>query len=325
MTDEDKRVKAAMERHGFFGWTMSRLESGLFNDSYLLERGDGSRLEIAQDDRLILRIAPPDQRGALFYERNMMRQEPEVHRLVRENTIIPVPRIYYFDDSRDIMDRDYMLMEWMPGTPMSQASMSQTALARAFRHAGRYLSTLHHEVQRDRFGYLGAHRCMPPQSTWMSAFEVMWGKLCEDVHTCGVYAVHELKKALQAFENRREAFRIEGRAALLHMDIWAQNILVDHEGNITAILDWDRALWGDPGIEFAVLEYCGFDNAAFNDGYGQRWPRDDQSGIRAVFYHLYEVQKYLVIWRTRRAGRDGEIENYKKYCLDTIDKMLQMQ
>ena len=36
--------------------------------------------------------------------------------------------------------------------------------------------------------------------------------------------------------------------ALFHMDVWGQNILVDDEGHMTALLDWNRALWGDPEI-----------------------------------------------------------------------------
>ena len=41
---------------------------------------------------------------------------------------------------------------------------------------------------------------------------------------------------------------------LLHMDVWSQNILIDEEGNVTGLVDFDRALWGDVEIEFAVLD-----------------------------------------------------------------------
>jgi len=52
-------------------------------------------------------------------------------------------------------------------------------------------------------------------------------------------------------------------ASLLHLDAWAQNILVDEAGNVTGLVDLDRALWGDPGIEFAVLDYCGISEPVF--------------------------------------------------------------
>ncbi|WP_256973118.1 aminoglycoside phosphotransferase family protein [Nostoc sp. T09] len=56
---------------------------------------------------------------------------------------------------------------------------------------------------------------------------------------------------------------------LLHMDVWFQNILVDSAGNVTGLVDFDRALWGDPEIEFAVLDYCGISEPAFWRGYGR--------------------------------------------------------
>jgi fructosamine-3-kinase len=105
------------------------------------------------------------------------------------------------------------------------------------------------------------------------------------------------------------------------MDIWAQNILVNEHGQITAILDWDRALWGDPEIEFAVLDYCGFNHDGFWDGYGTKPEHTPEFLIRQKFYHLYEVQKYLVIWQLRRPERSGDIAHYKKYCLELIDQL----
>ncbi|OUL36382.1 hypothetical protein BV372_08175 [Nostoc sp. T09] len=56
---------------------------------------------------------------------------------------------------------------------------------------------------------------------------------------------------------------------MLHMDVWFQNILVDSAGNVTGLVDFDRALWGDPEIEFAVLDYCGISEPAFWRGYGR--------------------------------------------------------
>jgi fructosamine-3-kinase len=107
------------------------------------------------------------------------------------------------------------------------------------------------------------------------------------------------------------------------MDIWSQNILIDNKGNITGIVDWDRALWGDPEIEFAVLDYCGFNNAAFWEGYGKQPEQSKENRVRMIFYHLYEVQKYLVIYTLRRSQPERVIQ-YKNYALDVIDKLLKV-
>ena len=109
----------------------------------------------------------------------------------------------------------------------------------------------------------------------------------------------------------RSAFDREVPSSLLHMDIWHQNILVDGSGRVTAILDWDRALWGDPEIEFAVLDYCGVSVPEFWVGYGRERPRTPEAAIRNRFYLLYEVQKYILIRICRRESR-AQAERYRE-------------
>jgi fructosamine-3-kinase len=94
------------------------------------------------------------------------------------------------------------------------------------------------------------------------------------------------------------------------MDLWWENILVEG-GRITGVLDWDRALWGDPEIEFAVLDYCGMSRPAFWEGYGADRPKDGTAEVRRKFYVLYELQKYIVIERKRRAD-PAKADLYKR-------------
>jgi fructosamine-3-kinase len=90
---------------------------------------------------------------------------------------------------------------------------------------------------------------------------------------------------------------------LLHMDVWSQNILVDETGNVTGLVDFDRALWGDKEIEFAVLDYCGISEPPFWKGYGAQRDESASAMIRRQFYLLYEIQKYMPIsvWRRQDA------------------------
>jgi fructosamine-3-kinase len=120
-----------------------------------------------------------------------------------------------------------------------------------------------------------------------------------------------------AFDDRRGLFAHGPKSRLLHMDVWAQNILVDAEGRLTGLIDWDRALWGDPEIEFAVLDYCGISEPEFWDGYGTDGdPRqgDEAAQVRRFIYLLYEMQKYIVI----RKGRGSDVSaamRHRDQCL----------
>jgi len=78
------------------------IRTGKFNSSYWVRAGE---------EELVLRIAPPDDSAFVFYERNMMRQEPELHARLRAETSLPVAEILAFDDSRALIDRHYLLMD----------------------------------------------------------------------------------------------------------------------------------------------------------------------------------------------------------------------
>lgn len=99
------------------------------------------------------------------------------------------------------------------------------------------------------------------------------------------------------------------------MDVWAENILTDSKGQLIGLVDWDRACWGDPEIEYAVLDYCGISTPGFWQGYsptGQD-PRanDPDAAFRRIFYLLYEVQKYIVIRIARNQDPPGA-ERYRQ-------------
>jgi aminoglycoside phosphotransferase (APT) family kinase protein len=269
------------------------VRTGKHNASYWVDSDRG---------RFVLRIAPPDDAGFLFYERLMMRQEPELHALVCARTDIPTAEIVGYDFGRTRIDRDYLLMTALPGTPLSDIpGFTLTQFNRALEQVGRYLRRLHAIVQAEdqAYGYLGAHSPMEPQPTWAAAFRVMWNKLLDDVVACGSYSSEEAQAMRDLLDLHIDRFDRPVTPSLLHMDVWSQNILVDEAGNVTGLVDFDRALWGDVEIEFAVLDYCGISEPPFWKGYGIERDTSPAAIIRRQFYLLYEVQKYMPIrvWR----------------------------
>lgn len=269
----------------------------------------------------ILRIAPPDDAPLLFYERRMMWQEPTLHRLIRARTSIPVAEVVAYDFSRTLIDRDYVLLEALPGLALSEVTtLNHRQFNRALTQVGEYLGQLH-ELTAGAFGYLGEHRPMKPQPTWWAAFELMWDRLLEDVAACGWYSAQEARAMREVLAAHREFFQGPAQAHLLHMEVWSQNILIDPEGNVTGLLDFDRALWGDPELEFAVLDYYGVSASAFWEGYPVPRPFDHAAQIRRRFYLLYEMQKYMPLC-TWRADDAGEAQSYKQNCQVLASRLL---
>jgi aminoglycoside phosphotransferase (APT) family kinase protein len=287
------------------------LRTGKHNASFWVDSDRG---------RFVLRIAPPDEIGFLFYEYLMMRQEPDLHALMRANTTLPVAEIVGYAFDRAQIDRDYVLMAVLPGTPLSDVpDLTPARFERVLGQVGAYLRELHTLTAPEclgvaAHGYLGVHGPMEPQASWAAAFHVMWNKLLDDVVACGSYSQQEAQAMRDLLERYIEHFDRPVVPRLLHMDVWSQNILINGNGDVTGLVDFDRALWGDVEIEFAVLDYCGISEPAFWEGYGASRDMSPEAMIRRQFYLLYEVQKYMPIRVWRRNDPAGALR-YKQNSL----------
>ena len=308
-SQDQLRRAAEKHLHGGGEAAFSRITTGKFNTSYYVSSAAGE---------YVIRIAPPPGTPCIFYEREMMKQEPGIHALLLAKTDVPVAPIVAFDQTREVLPSDFLLMRRLPGRAASESALSRSAVDRLFEQTGKALAAIHAQ-EANRYGYLGEHRCMEPQHTWKSAFIVMWNKLLDDIEGTDVYATGEIARMRGLLADHLSSFDHEVRPQLLHMDIWAQNLLCDASGNLTGLVDFDRALWGDPQIEYAVLDYCGVSTPAFWKGYGAQRPSDRDAGIRHRFYYLYELQKYVVIEALRHSNRRAA-DGYREHALSLANE-----
>ncbi|MBD3419399.1 MAG: phosphotransferase [Chitinivibrionales bacterium] len=286
----------------------SRILTGRFNTSWFVT---------APDAEYVLRIAPPQDTFCLFYERNMMKQEPGIHQVLLDTTSIPVPRILAFDESHELIESDYLIMERIYGDPLSQRPASK---ANVLSEIGNYLRQAHGRTS-ESYGYVGQHHPHPPQRSWIDAFYLMWHKLIDDVIASGHYSPEEGHHMKSLLATHIHLFDRPVKSSLLHMDVWAENILIDRHNSVAGLIDWDRAVWGDPEIEFAVLDYCGISEPAFWEGYGSARDNSAAAQTRTVFYLLYELQKYIPI-RHFRQNSPAAARSYKAQVMHIANRAL---
>ena len=272
--------------------------------------------------RYVVRVAPPDSMLQLFYERRMMLQEPEIHLRIKAETDVPIPDILYSDFSRGRIGRDYLIMPLLPGTPLSEAKLTGPALERALFQWGTHIAKIHTIVDgENRYGYLGENRPMEPQSSWPAAFREMFRLELDDIVAAGVYTREIAEWALALLDSRLETFEHCRAAHLLHGDIWTTNLLVTQDGDVTGVLDFDRACWGDVEWDIAVAEYCGITQSAFWEGYGTKVEtHEGEARIRRLFYLLYEHQKYIIIALSSRRKDPAGARRYASECLEILKK-----
>ncbi len=288
-----------------------QITTGRFNTSYIVKCGNRE---------LVLRIAPPRDIGLIFYEKNMMAQEPAIHKFLKEKTSLPVPEIYVYDNSHLIIDSDYLIMEKLDGMSAADANfLTKKQWDYVLFQVGEFLNELH-SLKTEKYGYLGEHHPMKPQDDWASAFKIMWNKMINQIVEVGCYSEKEYNFLIQLLDKYMEVFEHNPASSLLHMDIWHQNIMIDRNGKVIGIVDWDRALWGDMEIEFSVLDYCGISGQAFWKGYGKERNFSKNAQIRNIFYLLYEIQKYIIIYATRRNNR-STTEQYKRHVFNLAERL----
>lgn len=131
--------------------SLERIRTGKFNTSFFVQAGE---------QNLVLRIAPSQNAVLLFYERNMMRQELPIHQLLQPRTSVRVASIVMYDDSHSEIPHDHMIMERLPGVPLTEAPGAP--MDNVLRTVGENLAQAHAQ-EAEQFGYIGAQWPMPPQ------------------------------------------------------------------------------------------------------------------------------------------------------------------
>jgi fructosamine-3-kinase len=278
---------------------------GLYNKLFLIETKNKENNYSSK--RFVLRIAPPDNVPKLFYEKNMMHSEPLLHKSVLENTKVPVPKIYYHDFSRELIDRDYLIMEYLPG---KNSNFSH-------RELGKYVRQIH-DIKGKFFGY--PERNLKRMENWRKTFIYYSRLIFDDCLNAGSITKEEYSFFNKIYDENKATIE-DKEPSLLHLDLWSSNIL-SQKGKITGILDFDRGMFGDVELEFAVLDTYGYNTPEFFEGYGIKRPKSNETLIRRDLYHVYEIIKYAFIRMARGKSRIIA-RNYverSKYILENIYK-----
>ena len=255
------------------------LKEGFFNAAYAITLTDGLRC--------VLKVAPPDAVRVLRYERDILAAEVTAMRLVQQRTEAPVPPIYCYDTSRRVLDSDFYLMAFIEGVPLHKlrSDLSPEDQYAVDREIGCYLRQMN-EIAGPAFGYF-AHPA-PAGQPWRETFMTMLDSVLADGQEMGV--------ALPlAYDTLRE--RVAAAAAILdgvteprlvHWDLWDGNIFVDPvTKRINGIIDFERALWGDPLMEATFVFAPPEGLAAFTEGYGQPLLDTPAQRRRRTLYNIY--------------------------------------
>lgn len=216
------------------------LDGGLFNTTYHVTYGKAR-------EEAVLRLGPVNRHLLMGHEENLMQAEVHVCALC-ERSGIPSSQVLAWDCSRRIVDRDFMIVRYIPSVLMNQAELTEDERGALYREMGVWLRRFH-QIEGDCYGYVS--RILEGQgcSSWGDALLLEAEDILDRLET---HLGYDGKAVRTAFRHSKSLLDAAGPPRLLHTDMWEGNVLLDRDTHdILAVIDGDRAVYGDPDFEFA--------------------------------------------------------------------------
>jgi aminoglycoside phosphotransferase (APT) family kinase protein len=267
------------------------LAGGTFNTVHLVRLADGTTV--------VVKI-PPDPAGpVLAYERWILGTEALYYQLAGQCPGVSVPTVIAVDVTGAA--GGYLVMGECPGSPWPDLTPMPSGGERDELRAevGRQVARLH-TITGTGFGYpslaLG-----PLRNSWREAFLGMVNAVLADAGRFAVTLPRPAADIRDLFVARAAVLDEVTTPVLVHFDLWDGNILVESNSarrRIGALIDAERAFWGDPLAElislalFADIEQ----DTAFLHGYrsaGGTVSFDFGARQRLLLYRAYLC---LIMW-----------------------------
>lgn len=253
------------------------LSGGLFNTTYLVDtQGMG---------KVVLRVGPVNRHLLMPFEHRLMEAECEAYALCRQQGI-PVSEVLALDTEKKWIGRDVMIVRYIPSLPLIEAVLKPEDRARIDRDIGRATAKMHRITQR-RFGRLPEVRAGKGFERWsdflLDEFEQWEGVAAPS----GIFTPHQLGQMRRLWIQYAPLLDEVRTPSLVHTDLWEGNLLVRTDTprpEFAAIIDADRALWGDAEFEFSSIRWMLNDD--FLAGYGRDISHEGAHGTRQSLYCL---------------------------------------
>ena len=252
--------------------SIDELGGGTFNTAY--------RITLADQRKVILRVAPPQTMDTPWEEAFLMRSEHAMQPYFAPVAAL-MPKTLLIDFTHQLIDRDYMFQTFIEGERWDDVwdELTPEENKILWEQFGSIMKQIH-DVHGETFGL--------PRPGFQ--FE-RWSQTVIDRLERTLQAATELEldttnlahilEIVRAHPQQLEEIQIP---RLLHGDLWLFNILITHGENgpaIVGVLDADRSWWGDPMADWTMFILAHADpeegHAHFWQTYGER---EDTQGVR---------------------------------------------
>jgi Predicted aminoglycoside phosphotransferase len=286
---------------------------GCFNTTYFVESDRPNR-------KLILRVAPIRQELLLDYEIDMMKSEPVVYQMIADAGV-PVSKTVKFDDSHNIINRDYIMIDYIDAISYSSPDFPRESAPQIEYELGLYTRKIH-SIKGNAFGWVAPDGSAKGDfKTWYEVVISFVNEFAEKFARYNLLDDDAIKKFVDFFVKNEYVFDInkpgyDGAPSLTHNDLWAPNILVSNvsgEWHIAAIIDADRAMYADREYEFCLWG----DDDTLKKGYGIPLDMSEDGKLKRLGYALMLDAHNMYVSKVEYDD-DVEYERQKENILNKL-------
>lgn len=236
----------------------SLLSGGLFNTTYRVWNKD-SNLDV------VLRLGPVNRHLLVRFEENLMEAEKYVYELCKKENIV-CSEVLVCDTSKQWIDRDFMIVTYIPSIAMCDAKLTQEQKVPLYIELGKQTKRIH-GITSQAFGRVSEILSGLSFSSWSEYLLSELEDICSRIIRDNGIKLEETVRAKQVVMKYQDWLDEIKTPRLIHTDLWEGNILLDKQkkNQIVAIIDSDRAIFGDPDYDLACPWLI---NDAFFKGYG---------------------------------------------------------
>ena len=234
---DDSTIKKLCQKAGIENIKgITPLGAGEFNAVY----------EITADKTYVLKIAPDKSTPVMTYEKDMMQTEVYWYNIIRSNTNIKVPDVYYTDFSKTLIPSDWFIMEKLDGKQRNEIKIDKTEIT---KKTAQMAAQIHH-IKNDKFGYVQNKL----YDNWYDALYNMINSLLLDAKRMNKKS--KKGKMLLSYAEKCKDILSSVPCSMVNYDIWDPNVICRYNDKNEIEFQWidpERSFWGDRIFDFVCL------------------------------------------------------------------------
>jgi len=206
--------------------------------------------------------------------------EPFLHDYIADRTGIPVPRILVYKEQPELDVEPYFVTERIHGRNLAEslADLDDKTHEAVVEHAGRILGDVHNQIAFEGYGRLmldDGGKLIVDDFTW-DWQQFFYESISASVNAFEGGPFADLQKdAQQRLDETIDVIEATDIPRLVHDDFRPANMLfaADERDPISAVLDWQFVLAGDPEYHIARTDFL-FIDPTFRDAETQKRLRE---------------------------------------------------